>query len=795
MPENPAADDASDSALDNALAAALDWGEVVRKLESLATSEPGRARLRDLAPLPSARLAEDSFRAITDARATLSHGERPFMESLDLFPSWHHRLQRQGVLQTLELRDVRRFCLEAISLEEVVRPLTNEWIEGLRGQFMDAASPLASIDHVMTPSGEIRTDASEALYNLHAERSNQTRSVQGALDRLVRQHEMEPLLQEKYVTTREGRWVLPVKGGMQHHFPGIIHASSQSKQTVFMEPDEVVPLNNRLRQIDAEIERLLTQLSRDLAVQAGDFERARDALLEADVRFAQAKLAEILDAAPCRFSEPGSSRPAELELVDVRHPVLALKNPQVVSNTVRLSSDKRILLLSGPNAGGKTVLLKAIGLAAHMARCGLPVCAERESRLPFFKRILVAVGDAQSIGADLSTFAAHLRVLNRATAAVGSDHLLLFDEICGATDPEEGAALARSFIEAYARNKVYAVITSHLGPLKTGWEPGAGVVNGSLEYDSASGRPTYLFLMGVPGQSLALVTARRVGVSEAIVGRAMDFLSPETQAQQTHLKDIEGLKEELQRLRQELFEEAKGAREKKRVYGELIQRFREEREQWMERTVKKAEKKLDDLVGKAQVEQIFQRHEKLQQIKQELPEIVKAAGTAASARRRVESAEDFERLYPPGSVVFIPSVAQEGVVQGKANAKGDVPVLSNSMRLLVSWQTLKPPQSLRDPTSQIVRRSSGVTVTLQDSERVIDVRGQNVEEAIGRLETQLDAASLASEDRVKIVHGHGTETLKKAIRSHLSRSVYVKTWKAAPPNGGGDGITFAELKD
>jgi DNA mismatch repair protein MutS2 len=645
----------------------------------------------------------------------------------------------------------------------------------------------------MSPGGEIRSDASETLYNLHREKGAQTRAVQNALDRLVKQHEMEPVLQEKYVTTREGRWVLPVKGGMQHHFPGIIHASSASKQTVFMEPDDVVPLNNRLRQIDAdieaEIERLLTQLSQYLAAQAGDFERARDAMLEADIRFAQAKLAEILDASPCRFSRES------LELVDVRHPLLTLKNGKVVSNTVRLAASKRILLLSGPNAGGKTVLLKAVGLAAHMARCGLPICAEEGSKLPFFENLFIGVGDAQSVGSDLSTFAAHLKVLGDATHAKGASQLLLIDEICGATDPEEGSALARSFIERYAKNQVFAVITSHMGPLKAGWDPGAGIVNGSLEYDAANGRPTYQFLMGVPGQSLALVTARRVGVDGDIVERALEWLSPEAKEQQRHLADIESLKEDLQRLRQEVFEEAKEAREKKRKYTEMIQRFRQERDQWLERSVKKAERKLDEMVEKAQVEQIFRNHEKLQNIKSEMPEVVKSSGLAQAARKKIETAEDFERVYPPGSMIFIPSVGHEGVIQGKANAKGEVPVLSNSMRLFVSWQSLRAPQTLQNPTNQIVRRSSGVTVTLQDAERAIDLRGQGTDDAIARLESQLDAAALAGEDRVKIIHGHGTEALKRAIRAHLSRSIYVKKWKAAPPEGGGDGVTFAELKD
>lgn len=772
---------------------ALDWRIILEKLQGLATSEPARIRLSELAPLKSPSEAKESFEATIQAQNVLSFGERPYMESLDLFSTWYQRLKREAVLTTLELRDVRRFCIEVVALGEVLRQSEGPWVERVLRRLMNATEPLSAIDQIMTPSGEIRTDASEALHNLYREKQNQTRALQNTLDRLIKQHDMEPVLQERYVTNREGRWVIPVKSGMQGFFPGIIHAASASKQTVFMEPDEVVPLNNRLRQIeveiDDEIERLLTQLSHYLKTLVIEFQSSHDALLDADLRFAQAKLAEILDANRIEFSSE------KLELNDVRHPLLVLKNEKVIPNTVKLGDDKRILLLSGPNAGGKTVLLKSVGLAAQMARCGLLVCANEGSRLPFFNELFVAVGDAQSVDAALSTFAAHLKVLNEAARAHGHDKLILIDEIAGSTDPEEGSALARAFIQAYAKNGVFGVLTSHLGPLKVGWTPESGVINGSLEYSAQSGLPTYHFFMGIPGQSLAIQTARRVGVDNEIIERALNFLSPETKAQNQYLAEIEVMKEELSDLRNSLIDELKVARESKKKYHDLLANFKRERDQWLEKSVKKAEKKIDQLIDVANVTDIFRRHEKLQQIKHELPEVVKATPSTGRPRPKLETAEDFEKIYPPGSVIFIPSVGQEGVVQGRANSKGEIPVLSNSMRLTVPWQQLKPPQSMQNPTQAIFRRSSGVTVTLQDTERVIDVRGKSVEDAVGLLETQLDTAALAGEDRVKIVHGHGTETLKRAVRSHLSRSVYVKKWKAANAETGGDGVTWAELKD
>jgi DNA mismatch repair protein MutS2 len=781
--------------------AAIDWQEILQRLESLATSEPGRAQLRALQPLDSALDATASFQKIEDARAVLALGERPFSESLDLFSTWHSRLKRDAVLQTVELRDVRRFCIEVVALTEVLRPFgqgTQEpWVKSIKTKLMKAETPLSSIDQLMTPTGEIRPDASEALHHLHRERTNQTKLLHNTLDRLVKAHEMEPVVQERFVTTREGRWVIPVKSGMQHAFPGVIHASSQSKQTVFMEPEDVVPLNNRLRQIEVEIEdeieRLLTALSRYLKSHVLGFSTSYDALLETDVVFAKAKLSEILDARPVKFSTDS------MNLIDVRHPVLILKSngeKPVIPNSVKLMGNHRLLLLSGPNAGGKTVLLKSVGLAAQMSRCGLPICCEDGSALPFFRGLHIAVGDDQSVDAHLSTFAAHVTVLNEALAHKGPDQLLLIDEICGSTDPEEGSALARSFLESYAENGVFGVVTSHLGPLKTGWTPESGVINGSLEYNQKSGTPTYQFLMGIPGSSLALQTARRVGVAGAIIDRALNYLSPEMKARQQNLNDLETMKEELLELRRGLIKEVSSAQETKRKYMELVALFKKEKDQWLDRTIKKTERKIDQMLDFSQVENIFKKHEKLQEVRQNLPEIVKAppAG-AASVRKKIESIEEFEKIYPPGSKIFVPSIGGEGLVQAKGNSKGEILVLANSMRLFVHWSQLKPTQNMANPTQSALRRASGVQVTLQDTERTVDVRGKNTEDALRLLEAQLDAASLSSENRIKIVHGHGTEVLKRAVRSHLSRSIYVKKWQAAGPETGGDGVTWAELKD
>lgn len=767
---------------------ALDWLEILEKIKSHATSEVGRNRVLETSPLPNIESTQQRFRDIEEAGLVLSEGVRPYMQSLDLFPTWYPRLKKKAVLKTLEIKDVRSFCLETLALSEALSAHETSWALKMREGLMSAEEPLSAIDQILTPNGEIRADASEKLYNLFREKEKLAREVQSHLDRLVKDHQMENNLQDKYVTTRDGRWVLPVKSGMQHSVPGVIHGSSQTKQTVFMEPEKVVPLNNRLRQIEVEIEdeieRLLVELSHYLSSKDGDFQASSELLQEADVRFAQAQFTAMIQGRPVEFADDG------FELLEVRHPLLQLSGKSVVSNNVFLSQQKSILLLSGPNAGGKTVLLKSIGLAAQMARCGLPVCASESSRIPFFMDILIGIGDSQSVDEELSTFAAHLKILSKAAKLQGPRHLILIDEICGSTDPEEGSALARSFIETFSRQGVFAVITSHLGPLKAGWTEQDHVLNGSLEYDPKSGRPTYQFLSGIPGDSLAIQTAKRVGVSKDIVDRAIEVLSPTTRARLQGLEQLEQLRSDIGILQEHLRKETSKAQATKKKYEDLLAQFEREKEAWLAKTLKKAERKVDEAISHAKVDDAFKRHRSLQEIKYQLPEIVKAKPIHTGG---IESAEDFAKRFPTGSKVYVPSLNQDAIVQSTPNSKGEVLVLSNSIRLQLPWQELRPPGKAPNPTAQLVRKSSAFTVALNEDERLLDLRGKTVEEALEELEIALDKAAQVREDRLKIIHGHGTEALKKAVRTYLSRSIYVKKWKSGAGEGGGDGITWVEL--
>ncbi len=767
---------------------ALDWDLILNKIKSCATSLAGQEKISRTQPLKSALEAEAQFKEIEAAFAILTSGVRPHTQSLDLFDNWIIRIRKKSVLKSIELKDVRAFCLEAIALKETLKNFESSWAVDMHSVMLDTTEPLSAIDQILTPQGDIRSDASETLHRLHNEKERLARDVQHTLDRLVKDHQAENMLQDKYVTTRDGRWVVPVRSGMQHFVPGVIHGSSQTKQTVFMEPEKVVPMNNRLRQIEVEIEdeieKLLTELSKYLHSLTARFEITRDQMEQADIRFAQAQFSSLIQANPVKFSEN------QILLEEVRHPILQMSGKPVVPNTVKLNDQKKILMLSGPNAGGKTILLKSIGLSAQMARCGLPICAAPGSEIPFFTEVVVGIGDSQSVDEDLSTFAAHLKILDQAAHKKGPQTLILIDEMCGSTDPEEGSALARSFIEEYEKNEVFAIITSHLSPLKTGWGPESRVLNGSLEFNSAKGRPTYQYLPGIPGDSLALQTAKRVGVNHSIIEKALHYLSPVSKKRFDSLNEVEKMKKDLMDLQQTWKAESIKAQALKQEFEQKLKKFESEKDRLLDKEVKKAEKKVEEAISTARVQDTFKKYRDLSEIKSALPEIVKA--TPFTMENKITTAEDFAQKFPPGSKVHVPALSQDGIIQSNPNSKGEVLILSNSIRLQLPWTELKPAGQAQNPTAQIVRKTTGFTASLVDSDKTLDLRGKTVTEALEELEIALDSAFAQKEDRMKIIHGHGTEALKKSVRTYLSRSVYVKKWKAGAEQGG-DGITWVEI--
>jgi DNA mismatch repair protein MutS2 len=571
---------------------------------------------------------------------------------------------------------------------------------------------------------------------------------------------------------------------MQGKFEGIIHDTSQSKQTVFMEPQEVVKSNNRIKELDLriqkEIDRLLREVSDFLFSIYDDIQSSFDELVYLDQLFSKALLKKQLKAKACEFR-------ADINLLDFSNPVLEIQkqeDEEVVKNTLVLDDGKKLLILSGPNAGGKTILLKSIGLAAHMARCGLCIPAAEGSCLPFFKSIFISVGDAQNITEGLSTFAGHMKELNEAAQMASSDTLILVDEICGSTDPEEGAALAKAFIDRYSENESYTFITSHLGALKQNWREDEVITHASMEFDEESGKPIYKLLMGISGSSYAWKTAKRIGVDDSILDKALEYLSPETQERQKTLEDLEKMREQLSKTQKQIAFELKNAQEQKAKYKNMMEKFRQEKDKKLAKSIREAEARIDKELSKAREE----RNKSAFDLKAELPSIVKKREETS-----IDSPEEFNEKFPPGSQVYASNIQKNAIVQSPANAKGDVEILANSMKLKVSFKFLKARDQkaprFKAPSIQAPKRKESESTSSQ-----IDVRGKTAEEAIYSLDRFCDEALLSGQEKIKVIHGHGTQVLKKAIRMHLTKVAYSERWQTGGEYDGGDGVTWVYLK-
>ncbi|MAF91068.1 MAG: Smr/MutS family protein [Bdellovibrionota bacterium] len=765
----------------------IDWQEIIGFLRSNTNSELGKDLQSNLKELPDREAAQKSFDEIFEASQFIRfHAARPRLEGIDDYYLIKSRIEKNAKLDIPEIVKLRNFLFDLSSLLRQFADMDGVWVNEKLEQLMDPRPSLAYIEQLISPDGEFRVDASELLYKAYHEKKSLKASIHNLLEKLVKQNELDGVLQDRFVTTRDGRWVIPVKSGMQSRFEGIIHDTSASKQTVYMEPQEVVKNNNRIKELDIEIQkeidRLLRQLSDYFYAAREELQESFDELLNLDVLFSKAFMALKMNAKPIQFSE------SEIDLRDLSNPVLEIQKDsdfKVVKNDLKIKSDRKCLILSGPNAGGKTIMLKSLGLSAQMVRCGLPPAAREDSKIPFFKDILISVGDAQNITEGLSTFAGHMKELTEAAEKASSEVLILVDEICGSTDPEEGSALAKAFINNFSNKGAFALITSHLGALKQNWQKEQKLEFASMEFDDASGRPIYKLLMGISGSSYALKTAARVGVPQNILDNALEELSPETKERQKKLDELELLKQQLTKANKELDFERKQANEQKQKYKNLIDQFHRERDKKLEKSIKDAHKRIDK-----EIEDLRNSKKNVFDVKADLPQIIKSKKETS-----IESPEEFNAKFPPGSEIYATNIQKNAIVQSPANAKGDVEILANSMRLTINFRFI----SKRDTSgfSKKKRKSNfelPTTNTHSQASSTIDLRGKMVEEALEALNDYCDSALLNGTGKVKVIHGHGTQALKKAIRSHLARAHYAESWNAGGEFDGGDGVTWIHFK-
>ncbi len=668
----------------------------------------------------------------------------------------------------------------------------------------DFRSLVEEIRGKVLPDGSIDSSASPALARLRKEIARLRLELRAKLEKLVDRLGRGGALQEEWVTLRNGRFVLPVRVEEKRRVSGVVHGASSSGATVYVEPLETVPLNNELVELQdresAEIERILGEFTSRFRAQREELQAAAEILSELDLAFAKAEFAREYEGCIPEFEEKGGSA-GILELKDVRHPVLekALRGQgrRSVPVTVELGEPKRMVIISGPNAGGKTVALKTIGMAVLMAQAGIPVLASR-ARLTLFGRLLADIGDQQSIQANLSTFSAHISNIQSMLAVAGPGDLVLLDELGASTEPHEGAALGIAILEGFRERGAMTFATTHYSRLKAYAAETPEAVNASMEFDEATLQPTYRLLLGLPGKSSAMEIAARLGLDPAVVAGARALLSPAD-------AEVETLLAKLHEQRVSLEEERARLAEHERDLEARQEALTREFEQ--QRRARLAE--LDALLD----ETLRESRKKVEAVLRDLNAggrlVKKAARSVAAVERETKEAWDAQVVEtlgaPPkveealaevalavGGRVRVAKITTPGTVVALHGEEVEVEV--GRMRLRVRREEVRPVAEGKTAFAEprvVIARSAEAPASAAGE---INVIGDTAEQARERVDQFLDQAYMSGNLRLRIVHGHGKGILKRALHEMLASHPHVEKFYPAPQRKGGAGATVVELK-
>ncbi len=672
----------------------------------------------------------------------------------------------------------------------------------LSSGLIDAQELETSIGRAIGPAGEVLDSASPALSRIRKEVRIAHGRLMDRLNRFVATGSSSPALQDAIVTSRDGRYVVPVRADSRGQVPGVVHDVSASGQTIFVEPLEVVELNNRWREAQIEetreVDRILDELSHETGKYANELKLTIESVARVDFALAKGRLAFSMRAtrpliwSQMRRDEGGFGHPNQrARLRRARHPLL--DPATVVPIDIDIGEDFRVLLITGPNTGGKTVTLKTVGLLASMAQAGLFIPAEEGSILPVFTSFFVDIGDDQSIAQSLSTFSAHIAAVISMLERVEPTSLVLIDEVGSGTDPVEGSALARSIITELLDRGPLVIATTHYSEVKNFAYETPGVENASVEFDVETLRPTYRVVIGVPGQSNALSIARRLGLSERVLERASTYIDSETIRTDELLGEIRQLRDRAER---ELQEAETVRNEARRIRSEAAEERRNaesERLHAREEALAVAEAELAS--ARAAVRRLQQAAANRPAERPEIPrpqaELDQAIRHVKDVRRSLAAQRPRQPAvsFSIGDRVEVTTLGMEGEI---ASIDGDrAEIAMGGLRLRQPLSALKRLGGPRkEPTRQVSIGSSAGFVPME-----IDVRGERVADVEAELERYLDTAFRASLPSVRIIHGKGTGALRQAVRRQLAAHPAVSRSEPGGYAEGGEGVTIAYLNE
>ncbi len=781
----------------------LELPRVLERLAEQAVTEEGKERCLNLRPLTDEddvrrRLAETSAAVdlMTLSGSPSFSGVKPVAASLQ-------RANMGGALNTRELLDIAAVLRASRSAKE--------YADGRSGaaktcidHLFASLTPNRYLEEKITGSivgeDEIADSASPELADIRRHIRATASKVRDILNKLISSNQAK-YLQEAIITQRNDRFVVPVKSEHKNDVPGLVHDVSSSGGTFFIEPMGVVKANNELRELQSreekEIERILAELSAECATYREDIAQNYDLLLMLDVIFARAKLSYRMKGAEPKIVKRG------LYLRRARHPLLDPN--KAVPNDLMLGEDFDTLVITGPNTGGKTVTIKTMGLLVLMAQCGLHIPVDADSRIQVFSRVLADIGDEQSIAQSLSTFSSHMVNIVGILKEADDETLILFDELGAGTDPIEGAALAAAIIESARELGALVAATTHYAELKVYAMTTKGVENASCEFNVDSLAPTYRLLIGIPGKSNAFAISERLGLPKYIIQKAAERIDAEnvrfedvlTQLDEQR-QQMEREKEEAAKLRREMEDSAKVARE----YREKLEK---ERAKAVEKAQAEARRILDEARDTA--DQVFKELNDMRKKQRKEEDWQRVNEARAGLKHRLNEAEDKlgrrkEEPAPPptrpakaGDTVELVKMGTQATVLS-VNKDGSLQLQAGILKITAKQSEVRVVEGetqTQKEARKVVRQAEHKLRSLGASPEV-DLRGMMTDEAINALDMFLDNAMLGRLQEVTVIHGKGTGAVRKAVREHLKRSRYVKSFRPGRFGEGEDGVTVVELR-
>ncbi|MFZ5863716.1 MAG: endonuclease MutS2 [Nitrospirota bacterium] len=772
----------------------LDWHALLARLAEHAVTPIAKQRCAALNGTGDAKAVADRYEELREWTALRDRaGDLPFAGDSDPRPALCAAVPG-GLLNAEQCREIAVVLDQVRDVKRVLSANADLIRLAARAQTLHELPQVRrELNEAIDPQGRLRESATPQLRHLRREVDRLRQTIVDRVGELLRAPQYEPWLQDTFVTQREDRYVLPIKIEHRAKVPGIIHELSASGASVFIEPEELVEANNDLKwaelAVAQEIERIFRGLTDLIAAQRGALETNVETLTALDVIQAKGRLGLAYHG-----MIPTIARTREIAWRGLRHPLLALRGIAVVPNDVTLEPEARALVISGPNTGGKTVLLKAMGLAALMTRAGMPLPCDSDSISPVFPAVLMDAGDDQDLARDLSTFAAHVRVVRALIDTAPAGSLILLDELATATDPEEGAALAQAMVEAFMARNVMTVVTTHYTTLKA-WaaqDPGArDRVSAGMGYNVDTMTPTYRLALGRPGASLGIEVAARLGLPMSILERARGLVAPQAAALGQAIAALERERGVAADLREHLTALEAAAREAALRQDAAAAQLEREREAFastkrerLAAEVRRAKTELDAILDQAR------REPDVRTIRVLIPKV-----SAVAAPREQESSEPDPAGtpidYPAGARVRVASLRADGVLVDATHGRKRVRVRMGDREVSVPANDLRPAKTSESPSAPPV--SGGRPSAPEPGPETINVIGQRVDAALELIDRALDQAAASGVTRLRVLHGHGTGRLKAAIRSHLADSRYVSSHQPGDETEGGDAATIITL--